>query len=170
MRFLHAAPDDTLPFEKFFNCPVRFAAGENAIIFDRELLSRPLVQADAELNLAMRDEARLVIARLQGGHDIVSRVRQALVPLMPKCETMLKHVAASLGVTPRTLQRRLVQAEVSFHGLLDSSRRELAQVYLRDSSLSALDVALLLGYAEQSSFTRAFRHWFGTTPSAWRAR
>ncbi len=168
VRFLHGAPEDTLPFDTFFDCPVRFAAGENAMLFDGDLLSRPLVQADAALNLAMRDEARMVIARLQGGHDIVSQVRQALVPLMPKCETTLKHVAASLGMTPRTMQRRLVQAGASFHGLLDASRRELAQVYLRDSSLSALDVALLLGYAEQSSFTRAFRNWFATSPSAWR--
>ena len=57
------------------------------------------------------------------------------------------------------------------HAFADvATRREVAQVYLRDAALSALDVALLLGYAQQSSFTRAFRAWFGTTPSAWRSR
>ena len=75
-----------------------------------------------------------------------------------------------MGITPRSLQRRLASADCSFQGLLDDTRRELAQVYLRDAALSALDVALLLGYAEQSSFTRAFRHWFDDTPSAWRQR
>jgi AraC-like DNA-binding protein len=74
-----------------------------------------------------------------------------------------------MGVTPRTLQRRLASADFSFQDVLDATRRELAQVYLRDPALSALDVALLLGYAEQSSFTRAFRAWFGTTPTAWRS-
>lgn len=168
VRFRHAAPEDTLPFVNFFGCPVRFAAGENAVLFARELLAQPLVQADAALNLAMRDEARKALDRLQGASNIAGQLRQALLPLMPKCEATLPHAAASLGITPRTLQRRLAGADSSFQGVLDATRRELAQVYLRDPALSALDVALLLGYAEQSSFTRAFRHWFGAAPSVWR--
>lgn len=170
VRFRHAAPEDTLPFTGFFGCPVRFAAGENALLFASELLTQPLLQADAELNLAMRDEARKAIDRPRGRQDIAAQVRQLLAPRLPKCETTLKHVAAGLGITPRTLQRRLASADFSFQDILDATRRELAQVYLRDPALSALDVALLLGYAEQSSFTRAFRGWFGTTPTAWRMR
>ncbi len=169
VRFRHAAPVDSLPFSGFFGCPVRFAAGENALLFAKELLTQPLLQADAELNLAMRDEARKAIERPHGRGDIAAQVRQLLAPRLPKCEASLKHVAAGLGVTPRTLQRRLASADFCFQQLLDETRRELAQVYLRDPALSALDVALLLGYAEQSSFTRAFRGWFGTTPTNWRA-
>ena len=169
VRFRHAAPADTAPFTSYFGCPVHFDAVENALRFDPRLLAQPLLQADADLNLAMRDEARKVIARRHGDDALAVRVRQALAPLMPKCEASLKHVAAALDITPRTLQRRLCEAGYSFHELLDAARRELAQVYLRDPALSALDVALLLGYAEQSSFTRAFRGWFGITPTAWRA-
>lgn len=168
VRFSHAAPADTLPFENFFGCPVRFAAGENAILVASEWLVQPLVHADTALNLVMRDEARGTIERLLGGHGIASQVRQALVPLMPKCEATLKHVAAMLNITPRSLQRRLATTDHSFHAVLDATRRELAQVYLPDPALTALDIALLLGYAEQSSFTRAFRNWFGTAPSVWR--
>lgn len=170
VRFRHGAPEDPLPFANFFGCPVRFGAGENALLFAPELLAQPLVQADAELNLAMCNEARKAIERRQGESGIAAQVAQMLAPRLPKCEATLKHVAAGLGITPRTLQRRLASADFSFQTVLDDTRRELAQVYLRDPALSALDVALLLGYAEQSSFTRAFRHWFGTTPSAWRAR
>lgn len=169
-RFRHAAPEDSLPFANFFACPVRFDAGENALLFAAELLEQPLVQADAELNLAMCDEARRFIERRHGDTGIAAQVRRVLAPLMPKCEATLAHVAGAMGITPRTLQRRLASADCSFQGLLDDTRRELAQVYLRDAALSALDVALLLGYAEQSSFTRAFRHWFDDTPSAWRQR
>ena len=169
VRFRHAAPEDTLPFSTFFGCPVRFSAGENALLFSAALLAQPLVQADSELNLAMCAEARKVIARRGGETGIATLVRQILVPLMPKCEASLKHVAAGMGITPRTLQRRLTGADFSFQAILADTRRELAQVYLRDPALTALDVALLLGYAEQSSFTRAFRNWFATTPSDWRA-
>lgn len=170
VRFRHAAPGDTTPFTVFFGCPVRFSAGENALLFSATLLAQPLVQADAALNLAMCDEARKAIARREGKTDVATLVRQILVPLMPKCEATLRHVAIGMGITPRTLQRRLADAGNSFQAVLDDVRRELAQVYLRDPALSALDVALLLGYAEQSSFTRAFRTWFGTTPSDWRQR
>lgn len=169
VRFRHPAPDDTQPFESFFGCPVRFGAGENALLFSSQLMAQPLLQADAELNLAMRDEARRAIGRPRGRQDIAAEVRQQLAPRLPKCEATLKHVAAGLGITPRTLQRRLASADFSFQDVLDATRRELAQVYLRDPALSVLDVALLLGYAEQSSFTRAFRAWFGATPSAWRS-
>ena len=168
VRFRHAAPEDTVPFANFFGCPVHFSSGENALLFARELLTQPLVQADAALNLAMRDEARKALDRLQGEGDIAGRLRQTLLPLMPKCEATLPRAASGLGITPRTLQRRLASADSSFQAVLDATRRELAQVYLRDPALSALDVALLLGYAEQSSFPRAFRHWFGSAPSVWR--
>ncbi len=170
VHFRHTAPHDTQPFAGFFGCPVRFAAGENALLFDSALLAQPLLQADVELNLAMRDEARKAIDRSRSEQDIAAQVRKLLAPRLPKCETTLKHIAAGLGITPRTLQRRLASADISFQEVLDATRRDLAQVYLRDPALSALDVALLLGYAEQSSFTRAFRSWFDITPTAWRNR
>jgi len=168
VRFFHAAPADVRPFESFFGCPVGFSAGENSILFAAELLAQPLAQADAALNLMMRDEARKKIDRMQGSDGVVDQVRQAMLPLMPKCEATLADVAAALHITPRTLQRRLAGANYSFQEVLEATRRELAQVYLRDRALSALDVALLLGYAEQSSFTRAFRNWFSSAPSVWR--
>jgi hypothetical protein len=98
---------------------VRFSAGENALLFSAALLAQPLVQADAELNLAMCDEARKVIARRGGETGIATLVRQILAPLMPKCEATLKHVAAGMGITPRTLQRRLASADFSFQAILD---------------------------------------------------
>lgn len=170
VRFRHAAPEDRAPFTSYFGCPVRFDAAENALAFAAPLLEQPLLQADAELNLAMRDEARKAITRRHGDDAIAIAVGQALAPLLPKCEASLNQVATTLGLNPRSLQRRLAEAGYTFQELLDATRRELSQVYLRDPALSALDVALLLGYAEQSSFTRAFRGWFGATPSAWRSK
>ena len=169
VRFVHPAPADRVPFERFFGCPVHFASGENAVLFERALLARPLAQADAALNLEMRDRARRIIEQLQGEPGLAGQIRQILLRLMPQCEASLERVAGQLALTPRTLQRRLDTSGLSFHALLGTVRSELALVYLRDPALSVLDVALLLGYAEQSSFTRAFRVWFGMAPSAWRA-
>ena len=75
-----------------------------------------------------------------------------------------------MGLTPRTLQRRLAEGQVGFSDLLDEVRRELVQRYLRDEKISLVEVAFLLGFSEQSTFNHAFRAWFETTPKAWRER
>jgi AraC-like DNA-binding protein len=68
-----------------------------------------------------------------------------------------------------TLQRRLPQAGTSFEGLCDDARREAAQTYLADATLSIAEVTYLLGYSEPTAFHRAFKRWHGTTPQAFRA-
>ena len=166
--FLHPAPSDIRPYAAFFACPVRFDAGENTLVFARALLDMPLMQADETLHLAMREQARAAMEKAFSQADIGHRLRQALIPLMPKCEATLEKASAALALSPRSLQRRLGEANLGFQGALDAVRREMAIIYLRDPALSILDVALLLGYAEQSSFTRFFRGFFASTPSGWR--
>ena len=166
--FRHAPPSDVSRYEAFFECPVRFGAAENALVFSSHLLAMPLVQADENLHLAMREQARAAMEKAFSQSDLVHRLHQALIPLMPKCEATLEHAAAELGLSPRTLQRRLGETSHRFQGVLDTARKDMAVIYLRDPALSVLDVSLLLGYAEQSSFTRAFRTWSGRSPSAWR--
>jgi AraC-like DNA-binding protein len=168
VRFHHPAPRDRSPHAVFFECPVHFDTGENTLVFADDLLGMPLVQADELLHLAMREQARAAMERAFSQADISHRLRQVLLPLMPKCEATLEHAASALEMSPRSLQRHLGQASFKFQEILDLVRQELARIYLRDPQLSVLDVSLLLGYAEQSSFTRAFRNWFGTTPSSWR--
>jgi len=168
VRFSHPAPADQRPYTEFFACPVHFNASQNAIRFPRALLENPLVQADETLHLAMREQARTAMEKIFHEVDIAHSVHQALLPLMPKCEATLGVVAAALHITARTLQRQLAKDGLRFQDILDQTRRELAQIYLCDRELSALDVALLLGFAEQSSFTRAFKAWFGKTPSEYR--
>ena len=77
-------------------------------------------------------------------------------------------VARALGVGARTLQRRLAEHALSFADLLDDTRREAAEGYLRTSSLTLAEIAYMLGYEEQASFFRAFRRWHDTTPDAFR--
>jgi AraC-like DNA-binding protein len=78
-------------------------------------------------------------------------------------------IAGELGISERTLQRRLTDEGTSFKHLLSEARREKAREYLADPSLDIKEVAFLLGYQDKSSFYRAFRLWEGDTPSNWRA-
>jgi AraC-like DNA-binding protein len=80
-------------------------------------------------------------------------------------------VARRLATTPRTLQRRLARAGTSFDVLCDQARKEAADAYLSDTTLSIAEVTYLLGYSEPTAFHRAFKRWHGdTTPQAFRAR
>jgi len=88
--------------------------------------------------------------------------------LLPDARVSLKEVASEMALSVRTLQRRLTAGGQTFQGLLDRTRQELAQSYLRDRSLSLFEITMLLGFAEQSSFNRAFRQWVGTSPGEWR--
>lgn len=168
VSFLHDAPQDVRVYEEFFECPVHFNAAENALVFSRSLLDMPLVQADETLHLAMRAQAQAAMDKTFSETELVHRLRQALMVLMPKCEATLDKAAAALHMSPRSLQRRLGELALGFQGVLDATRKDMAAIYLRDLGLTILDVALLLGYAEQSSFTRAFKFWFAASPSAWR--
>ena len=170
VHFAHKAPADAAPYTAYFGCPVHFSQRRNALLFSRSLLDLPLSQADRNLHLAMREQARAALGRMFGGAEIGHRTRQALSRLLPKCEAGLEAVAALLELTPRTLQRRLRDEGLSFKQVLDDLRRELALVYLADAGLSSLDIALLLGFAEQSSFTRACKEWTGGTPTEYRRR
>jgi AraC-like DNA-binding protein len=97
-------------------------------------------------------------------------VADRLPALLAQGEARLDAVALGLSLSPRTLQRRLAAEGRPFQQLLDATRRQLAAQYLRDVSLSLTEVAFLLGYAEQSSFSHAHRAWHGCSPQAWRSR
>lgn len=157
-------------YREFFGCPVRFASAHNALCFDPAQLSHRLRRADAELHLMMRAEASAALRRLRQRDDdsVAASLRRALVPALARSEATLTQIARRLDLAPRSLQRQLAVANTSFQEVLDELRQEWATLYLRDESLSLGEIALLLGYAEQSSFTRAFRAWRGITPLAWR--
>lgn len=166
--FVHEAAGDPQAYAAFFGCPVRFGAGENTLVFSQSLLDTPLVHADENLHLAMRAQAQAELARSFSESDLTQQLRQVLLTLMPKSEATLACVADALHMSKRSLQRRLGEAGCTFQEVLDEVRKDMAVIYLRDPDLSAMDVALLLGYAEQSSLTRAFRGWFSCSPSTWR--
>ena len=82
---------------------------------------------------------------------------------------MVEAAGAALGISARTLQRRLQEEATTFAEVVDGVRRDLAAAYLQNAEYTAAEVAFMLGYAEASSFHRAFRRWTGTTPEAFRS-
>jgi AraC-like DNA-binding protein len=155
-------------FDTFFRGPVAFGALEYSITFARSDLERRLPTANAELALASEQVVRNYLARLDR-HDVAAAARRAIVESLPAGRTSQSTVARVLNLGMRTLQRRLEDQGLTFKGLLEATRRELAVEYLRDANRSVSETAYLVGFSDLSNFSNAFKRWTGQTPSAFRA-
>jgi len=110
------------------------------------------------------------VLRDYGCHDegLLPKVERTVMDLLPQGQARAKVIAEQLGLSDRTLTRRLSDLGTSFDGILDRLRHQLALKYVTGSDLSLTQVAFLLGYANQSAFTLAFRRWTGKAPSEMR--
>jgi AraC-like DNA-binding protein len=169
LSFVHrsdAPPDEYL---RVLGVAPQFGAPANVARFDAALLGMPVPNADPSLYPVLRQHAeRLLGERSAAGAGVPAQVRAELIRRLSQGGARLPAVAEQLGMSPRTLQRKLADAGSSFQDVLDGVRYELARDYLRQRELGLVDIAFLLGYQEQSAFTHAFREWSGLNPGAWR--
>jgi AraC-like DNA-binding protein len=162
-------PADLRPYQDAFECPLRFNAAANALLFARADALAPLPTAHpllAEVHQRFATERLQRLDHLQTS----SRAHAAIIRRLPAGEPRRTEVAAELEMSERVLQRRLQTEGTSFQRLLDATRRELAQQYLGQAHVSLADVTYLLGFGDRSSFFRACRRWFGTSPRRYRIR
>lgn len=151
-------------YEHFFGCPVRWNDSHVRVSFPLEYLGIPMPRRDPTLRALLDRQAQALLRALPGGSDTERQLQQVLLKLLADGEPTLARAASAMHMSPRTLQRRLAGHGVSWQQWLDRSREQLARNYLADTALSLTDIALLLGFSEQSAFTRAYRRWAGTPP------
>ena len=160
---------NALAHEAYFGCRVVCDAPRNCLHLHRSDLGLAFTAYNAELLDLLTPALDLAMAERQRPHAFSDTVRWFLQHQLSSGRPDTKEVARELGVSERTLQRRLGNEGTSFQILLTSVRRERARELLTDSSLDMDDVTYLLGYEDQSSFFRAFRSWENETPSHWRS-
>lgn len=168
IRFAHRRPADISHYQQLFQCSLEFEAPLNEILFDAQFLQVPLPQVDRELNNLMREKADQLLGCMATSGSLRQQVVNMLRHCLPKHEASVVTVASALNMSERTLRRRLMDEGCTFAQILSEVRSGLSVVYLKNVELSILDVALLLGYSNQSALTSAFKSWHGVTPSAWR--
>lgn len=151
-------------YEEFFQAPVNFDAPAAMLRIPRHLLTRTLPSGgDAYQRQLIEALLRSQHPRSEG--DLAATVRVVIEQSLGTAGTDLTATAHILGVHPRTLQRRLANANTSYASLLDDARRHAARRYLTDHDIPMTQVADLLGLSEQSALTRCCKRWWGITPS-----
>jgi AraC-like DNA-binding protein len=167
ISFRHPVAPNVAAYYEFFRCHLDFDAASTELVMPVAVANEELPGFNPQL-VHKFDELIIDYLRQRDRSDIVGRVRGAIFEELPSGEVSLEKTAAMLNMSGRNLARKLADQGQSFKGLLGEVRRELAEKYIRDRSLTLTEISFLLGFAEMSSFSRAYKGWSGRSPSAHR--
>jgi AraC-like DNA-binding protein len=167
VTFAHPRNSNLPEFERFFGCPVEYSSASDQWSFSNETLAVPLITRDPYLLETLQpfcDQAAKERNTAVG--TLRSSVENELQKLLPHGKANRQAVARALGMSERTLSRRLADEGTTYDELVDQLRRSLALQYIRAPSISVSQIAWLLGYEGSTSFSHAFARWTGRSPSA----
>jgi AraC-like DNA-binding protein len=166
--FPHTAPADTSEHRRVFGCPLKFEHSRSELVLSRRLLDLPLLKADPVLQGIVEAQVVALLAKLPKAEATTDAVRRFLAEGLSNGQPQLAQIAPRLRMSARTLHRKLEQEGTNFRRVLTEVRRELAVRHLVECRLAIGEIAFLLGFSEVSAFHRAFKHWTGHAPHAYR--
>jgi AraC-like DNA-binding protein len=172
VHFQHDAPSDRAAYARVFDgAATLFGMPCNALVFAREQLELPMLQANAGFKAAFELHAEALLERLKRSEGVSGRARELIIELLRSGEVSMEQIARRMAMSVATLRRRLAQEGTSHSELLDAVRRELAEMYLADMTISISEVTFLLGFSRVAGFYRAFGRWYkDETPAEYRER
>jgi AraC-like DNA-binding protein len=157
-------PRDRRELDRFFACPLKFDCRSNRLVLSPQDWARAPLKSEPGLFRVLDDHARRLEAELPALTSLTAQVRMLIAQELKGGRPLAAHVSKRLGMSERSLQRRLKEEGESFFKLLDELRAQHAAVYLKHQQLSQAEVAHLLGFADVSAFHRAHRRWTGRPP------
>ncbi|MEQ1419879.1 AraC family transcriptional regulator [Acinetobacter indicus] len=168
VHFQNPAPRHVALYEQYFHCKVRFSQEKTQVLMPLQELSKPFYQGDQTLQHLLLQQAKALLEKLPNSTQIDHRLQQAILTGLQRNMYQIEHIAQQLNLSVRQLQRHLQQQGTTYQQRIQEVRCLLAEQYLKDPHLSLQEIALLLGYSEQSAFQRAFKQWTQHTPQQWR--
>lgn len=156
-------------YRAVLDCPVDFEQAFSGVLLDNATLDMALPQADAQLARMHHQYAQARLAALAPPQALAQQLRSWIAAQLLAGVPTRAMAAQALGLSERTLARRMQSQALDFSTLVDQARRDAALQALSQPSRSLADIGQSLGFAEPSTFWRAFRRWTGQTPAAWRA-
>lgn len=166
--FVNPPPSDVRPYRDYFGCPVRFGQPITRLAIPMGSLLAPLRQPDPTLLKLMEEQVDAAMAQLPDAGDLGEMTRRVVAHLAPRGTPELEQVAQELRLSPRVFYRRLAEQGLNFRTLRETALHQVAEMHLRDPRLTLAEVGALVGYSEQSAFSRAFKRWAGVSPLQWR--
>lgn len=160
--------DTTERYQQLFRCPIRFNQSSNSLIISEDTLELPLRRPDPLLLQTLEQHAQTQLNQLTTDQDIILQATRCLKDIMKSEPPRKERLAEMLGVSGRTLQRKLQAADSSYQDLLDTVRKESAEYYLAYTQLPMIDIAAHLGFSDTRSFHRSFKLWTDSTPGDFR--
>ena len=167
VRMVRPEPADPEPWALFFGTPVEFGEALNCLALHQRDVDKPLTVSSTQLVSQNEEVMARYLAKLDMS-NIINRVRVSILDLLPSGDLTVDNIAVQLNMSPRTLHNRLQNQGITFRSMLLELRKDLVRRYIDDDSYSITEISFLLGYANTSSFSRAFRSWFGISPSEYR--
>ena len=170
VQLAYPRPADVTALEGAFRASLRFESPVSCLYFSRASLRYPLIDPGFELGREFAAAPASLFEQADTGDPFLRDARAAMRRALLAGNLTVDELAGDLGLSRRTLQRRLESRQCNFKQLLQGLREELSLRYLSDPRLAITEIALLLGYSDQASFSNAFKAWRGCSPSEFRNR
>ncbi|MBL8787823.1 MAG: AraC family transcriptional regulator ligand-binding domain-containing protein [Deltaproteobacteria bacterium] len=170
VRLRHAAPREVAEYVAFYGVAPRFGSSRYELVYPAGLREVEVTTFNSRLRDYFDVECRKMIEKLGAATSITVQVRKALIAAMDGGDSGIETLAKRLGMSARSLQRRLSEEQTSYNDLVAEVRTEFAKRYLARGTLTASEVAYLIGFTEPPAFFKAFKRWTGLTPGEFQAR
>ena len=164
----YPAPAYADQYDRIFRAPVRFSSGLNAMRIDETWLTHRIAAVPRYVFGILSSHADRMLERLKTDRSMRGQVEATLLPIIHTGSIAISNTAATLGLSTRTLSRRLTMEQTSFSQVLDDLRQSLTRAYLSQRQLSISEVAYLVGFSDVAAFSRACKRWTGMGPRALR--
>lgn len=169
ISFKHAPPTDLTSYHDSFRCPVLFNQSHNFMAYKRTDLETRTAKADRSINTFLLERVEEETKGIEiSSNKIASDVERLIRDALPSGIPSILKVGEYMGMSSRTLTRRLSQSGITFRDLVKQTQEKISKDLLKNSSDTVGEIAFQTGFSEQSAFNRAFKRWTGQSPTSFR--
>ena len=171
VHFTHSCPENLAEHERIFQAPLVFRRPCNEIILPKSYLNSPILMANAKIAGDLENLVKDTLQRSYANLPWTEKVARLISPqILQETKPDIEAIAKHLAISKRKLQIKLQSEGTSFRNILEEVRKQISVSYLHDKDASICEIAMLLGFADQSAFQHAFKRWTGKTPGGYRKK